>query len=68
MAESGAKTAILVTERVEQLDQQLNHFCRYVFTGKLQRLRWPLTAKFPSGPLRSYNLKQIEKLVENRLS
>ena len=25
--------------------------CRYVFTGTLQRLRWPLTAMFPSGPL-----------------
>ena len=25
--------------------------CRYVFTGTLQRLPWPLTAMFPSGPL-----------------
>ena len=25
--------------------------CRYAFTGTLQRLPWPLTAMFPSGPL-----------------
>ena len=25
---------------------------RYVFTGNVQRLRWPLTAQIPSDPLR----------------
>ena len=35
--------------------------CRYVFTGTLQRLHWPLTATFPSGPaiIRSFTSIQM---------
>ena len=32
---------------------------RYVYTGTLQRLHWPLTAMFPSGPLQQYEVLHL---------
>ena len=41
-------------------DEKLEN-CRYVFTGTLQRLRWPLTAMFPSGSIYIYPLLDYGK-------
>ena len=46
------------------IDEKLEN-CRYVFTGTLQRLRWPLTAMFPSGPLLNW---KVQFMIEKRVS
>ena len=45
----------LVTKQTPSTEPKVNSFnkSRYVYTGSIQCLRWPLTVYFPSGPLRA---------------